>query len=447
MAYETKIVKTLRFPGNETEQYQINAAKLGGKTLADIEEQIEAIASFDALIYKGALAAGATLPAANKGDVYKVTSNGEIAGAKVEIGDMLICNTDATPENTPANWDVIQANIDVAAILDHTHEGTVDLTSTNKTLSHAVTYTKETITGEFTDGAASVTGNHGHTASGKVSVSEGGSVQAGTVTAEGSVALTTSDTAQTGDVTITPSGSLNTATTVTKVEAGDTTVSAHSITESSAGEFTPEGTVSVNEITPEGSVASHKHNVVVTPSTATIDVATALTATADGEGDDAILNIGINTSAITYVSDVEASEDNVAPAFTGTAVTPQATFSGSAVEGHTHSVSVADHDKFIPTVSVTSEAHEHTFTGDVINVRATFTGSATTHSHDFTAAPAQEKAVEVTVADYSGTFSGTASGNVELTNAADVVKGVSIENHTISTVDSAKVEIGSGKQD
>lgn len=81
----------------------------------------------DALIYKGTVAGGSTgsygalTPAANKGDTYKVSTAGKIDGKVVEVGDMLICNTDNTAQATDsnyatiaANWDVIQANIDGA---------------------------------------------------------------------------------------------------------------------------------------------------------------------------------------------------------------------------------------------------------------------------------------------------------------------------------------------
>lgn len=74
------------------------------------------IAANDAMVYKGTLAAGATLPTANRGHTYRASSAGTISTLKVEIGDMLICMTDNTAANTPANWSVIQANIDGAVI-------------------------------------------------------------------------------------------------------------------------------------------------------------------------------------------------------------------------------------------------------------------------------------------------------------------------------------------
>jgi hypothetical protein len=74
------------------------------------------LAANDAMQYKGGIAAGATLPAANCGDTYKVTSSGIIGGYKVETGDMLICVQDNTLSDTPANWNPIQTNLDGAVI-------------------------------------------------------------------------------------------------------------------------------------------------------------------------------------------------------------------------------------------------------------------------------------------------------------------------------------------
>lgn len=85
------------------------------------------IATANAMIYRGTIsggntdAYGALTPFANKGWTYKVDTAGKIDGKAVEIGDMLICNTDGTSAATSsnystiaANWDVIQANIDGA---------------------------------------------------------------------------------------------------------------------------------------------------------------------------------------------------------------------------------------------------------------------------------------------------------------------------------------------
>lgn len=95
-------------------------------TTAFVNAEIEAkMGESDAMVYKGIIAGGSTeaygslTPAANKGWTYKVTTAGKIDGVKVEIGDMLICNTDNTASATAnnystiaANWDFIQGNQD-----------------------------------------------------------------------------------------------------------------------------------------------------------------------------------------------------------------------------------------------------------------------------------------------------------------------------------------------
>lgn len=84
-----------------------------------------AVATADAMVYKGTIDATATgtgLPAANKGDTYKVSvaTGNTFNGTKaVEVGDMLICNTDGTAAVAYAslvsgswtNWDVVQTNL------------------------------------------------------------------------------------------------------------------------------------------------------------------------------------------------------------------------------------------------------------------------------------------------------------------------------------------------
>jgi hypothetical protein len=85
------------------------------------------IATNDAMIYKGTIVGGSTgaygalTAAADKGWTYKVSTAGKINGVVVEVGDMLICNTDSTAAATSSNystiatsWDVIQTNIDGA---------------------------------------------------------------------------------------------------------------------------------------------------------------------------------------------------------------------------------------------------------------------------------------------------------------------------------------------
>lgn len=82
-----------------------------------------AVATADAMVYKGtrdASATGGGLPAAQKGDTYKISVAGTFNDTKtVEIGDMIICNTDATAAvayasivpGTWNNWDIVQTNL------------------------------------------------------------------------------------------------------------------------------------------------------------------------------------------------------------------------------------------------------------------------------------------------------------------------------------------------
>lgn len=94
-------------------------------TKATIDDKLsKLLAEQDALVYRGVIAGGSTgnygalTPAANKGDLYKVSTAGKINGISVEVGDMLICNTDSTAAATSSNyttiaakWDVIQTNL------------------------------------------------------------------------------------------------------------------------------------------------------------------------------------------------------------------------------------------------------------------------------------------------------------------------------------------------
>ena len=107
----------------------------------------------DALVYKGTVSGqsaspGASLPKADKGDVYKVAVSGYVAGQKVEVGDMFICNTDNTASGTAStNWDVIQNNIDISDISTTSPlSGGGNVTSGPVTIAHK-TITTNSVTG------------------------------------------------------------------------------------------------------------------------------------------------------------------------------------------------------------------------------------------------------------------------------------------------------------
>ena len=66
----------------------------------------------DAFHFVGTLAGGATLPAAESGHVYRITSDGKINGLTVHQGDTITCCVDGTKAGTPANWFVTHTNHD-----------------------------------------------------------------------------------------------------------------------------------------------------------------------------------------------------------------------------------------------------------------------------------------------------------------------------------------------
>lgn len=536
----TQIVKSFKFPGSDN-TYQVNAVYLDGELgssiknrISELESNVSSLTSFDALRYMGALAAGATLPEANKGDVYKVTSKGTIAGAKVEVGDMLICNTDNTAENTPANWDIIQGDIDVDAILAHTHD--VNLTKTAKNVSHTVTPTTVDVSASFSGGSSSVTGDHGHTASVSVdNATAGGTIGETSITPAGTVKLTAPTTKGTNDVDVTPAGSVNNSETnfvtgvtvgdhvahkhtgttdssaaqsvsgsvtiktgtgtanytpggtvnnstgaVTNVTIGDLTVSSHEeATTSSAGGFTPAGTVTNVATTAGGTVASHTHSVGVTLGGNSSPVQSISTTYTESNQ---LLELSYATNAVTAA----VSETSVAPTFTGTPHNHTASFNGTAVGGHSHTVTVADHDTITPVLTVTkgnhnhtfsgtptqlvathsltaaahthafttadggatshtvtapTTSHNHTFTGSTKYIHGAFTGTAAKHAHDFTGSVHNHTA-SGTVNEFTGNFTGTATGTVGITNGKGLLKSITISNHSITTVDSATTDEG-----
>lgn len=146
------------------------------KSVYNLQQQVNnLLADEDALVFKGVIAgmpssthsgAGNLTPAAECGWTYKVNTNGYINGNSVEIGDMLICVNDDTPQattsgdnmyNTPVmqnNWVIVQNNVDGAVykgispfdddcviIADGTNGlvQTIDLTTTTATSVSACT--------------------------------------------------------------------------------------------------------------------------------------------------------------------------------------------------------------------------------------------------------------------------------------------------------------------
>ncbi len=91
--------------------------KLVSKSIADT---LTALGLTSALVYKGVIdcSANPNYPAADAGHMYIVSVAGKIGGASgitVDIGDSLICKTDASASGDQAtvgaNWNVVQSNI------------------------------------------------------------------------------------------------------------------------------------------------------------------------------------------------------------------------------------------------------------------------------------------------------------------------------------------------
>lgn len=458
MAYEnTKVIQTLRFPGDTENQYQINAIALNGVAGQAILERLDNIESFDALRYKGIVNAqsttpGALTPAANKGDVYKVIGNGYVLGAKVDNGDMLICNEDNTSAATGSTyvtiagkWDIIQGNIEMDAILDHKHSGNVTLTSSAKDISHTITPDKFALSNLSVGGTIGITGTHKHTADGSTTLTPEGSIVKESITPSGSVKLATvTSNNGTTDITLKPAGELsNDTTTVTDVTGVDSIISSHNASSETAGGHTPTGSVTVNPYTPEGSVESHKHNVSVSSDTSEVLNKPTYTLANNEDPLSGILTFG-KVDAVTSVS---ASETAIQPTFTGTSKAPTAEFKGNAVEGHTHNIDVEDHDKLVPSLNIERKGHTHTFTGTDQHIRATFSGTAAEHTHTFTGTQKTHE-VTVNVEDFTGNLSGSLSnGSITAKDGTtELLKGITIGNHSISTVDSATVTTGAGTE-
>ena len=498
------IVKKLQFPGS-SDQYLINAHALEGKRLSDItglidalDEKVDTIAGFDALRYMGTIVAESTTPGgltveANKGDVYKVTGSGYVMGVKVEAGDMLICSVDKTGVATPSNyvsiannWDIIQGNVDVEAILKHKHTGTVNFDKSDKLLSHTITLTLSDLTTSFSNGTASVTGNHGHTASGSVTLTPGGTVEITPITPVGTVQLTSPTTKGTNDVSITPGGDIVDSTTnfvtsvsvggdhvhthtgtanengtakvsgtvtigtgtgtanytpagtienaskkvITAVEGGDTTVSDHVASSDDAGGHTPTGTVTIDQITPGGTVDPHKHNVELEKTDGS-KASFFNTVEYSGSGMDGVLTFK-TADAVTSCDTYSVSEQEIAPDFTGAPITPTGTFKGDPVADHKHTINVQAHDAFIPVINVTTEDHSHAFKGTGVQLTASHKLNAAAHTHGVTvdANDGFEHTVTAPTETHKHTFNGT-----EFNVSATFTGTPADHNHTFTGAD------------
>lgn len=86
------------------------------------------LAAKDAMVFKGVIDGGSTAantaytPAAERGDTYKVATDGFVNGISLDAGDILICITDSTAAATSSNVATVKANW---ATVQGNAEGTV----------------------------------------------------------------------------------------------------------------------------------------------------------------------------------------------------------------------------------------------------------------------------------------------------------------------------------
>ena len=321
-----------------------------GDTVMSQKAVTEAITSAlsdvaDALVYQGtvngsATSPGASLPAANKGDVYKVAQSGCVAGVKVEVGDMFICNTDNTAAGTAStNWDVIQTNVDMANYVQTARTITAGTClsgggnlGSDVTISHnAITTTQSSATagtlahdGTFSAVTAVATDGNGHTTGVTTteftlpSASDTAVTQSGYTTATAVPILTKSTT---GTATTTGAVSFVTAATVdgsgnfsAKTSVSSPSVSATTVSGTTIKGATVSATTYANlPVDPDTAVTQSAYTTATArpivlkngtgEATVTGGVAFVTAATIDGSG---------NLSASTSVS---------SPAISGTTVT------------------------------------------------------------------------------------------------------------------------------
>ena len=217
----------------------------------------------DALYYAGTLAGGSTgaygalTPAADKGAYYKVSTAGKIDGVVVEVGDVLICNTDGTAAATSSNYSTIAANWDFIQV-------NIPNLGSFATANYAKgAYTVPTIT--------SPTGNNNSA-----------------VLTGGSVALSITSTAATGDATISISGTSGEV-------AAQTSTPSITFTQTATGaNFTPAGDITSSTTVVTG----------VSGGTGTTSYLGATSAQGTKSTDVAIKSLGTPTtsSAVTSVS-------------------------------------------------------------------------------------------------------------------------------------------------
>ena len=486
----TTLIKQLKI---DNKYYTFNATQFDGKdfqtgiadvyaTKQELEAHLQKVTG--ALLYKGSLLTSSATtgytPAAEKGDVYVVSVAGTVNGVKCESGDMWICHTASaagtasTAATVRANWDIIQANIDVAqfAKSNHKHsvtakgsvgsreitpEGTISTPTFkgtaaehNHTFSgheeHTFSGTPVQLVGTFKGNEATVSGNY--TPSGKVN--DASITPAGTVTVttaapgSGETPDFYSATGTTGGAgkhshtgsvssSYTPAGSVEiskaTSGTPNYTPAGSVeSAGAHTHDVSISIDYTPAGSITggshthtvsaTGKFTPAGSITTpasggtgHTHSITSGTAKAITSVGGTLTGTL--EGDTLVLAHTITTSNASFVNSVGAATGSTALGFSGTE--GNVSVSGSAANAAPGSLTFAGTKATLTQAAKAASAggHTHTFKGTGARLVGTFTGTAATISGSFTTSEVADHTHSFTGAGkmFSATFTGTAASH------------------------------------
>lgn len=444
---------------------------------------VNALAQNDAMIYKGTVAAVATgsipseIPsAANKGWTYKVASASGttcyFGSTKVEVGDMIICNTDCDGSTIDARsaayWDIVQGNLDMKALEDkfseaththtysHTHKVSHTPAGTNTaakltptgTVASSFTGTQATLTGSVSVESA---GAHSHTFTG--TAAEHSHTFVGT---KGNVSVSGSASGNTGSKSLTPAGTISSTTTIPTGKSANYTPGgtiAASFTGTAASHshtFTgSEATISTT-YTPGGSVGSKSHSHTLTVDTATFTGTQAtITSASKFATSGSVGSGGGHTPAGTIASTTtipDGKTANYTPV--GSVSTPTISFNSKDAKtvltsaalsggGHTHTPSslamTAASKRLTVTFTQGSGSHSNpTITTDNTSVIG---GSATLKSTQpsFTGTPAYFTFTGNAVSGHTHTFTPTTS-NVTATytpaGTIAVAGSISSESHS-----------------
>lgn len=461
---ETTLIKQLKIG---SEYYTFNATELGGHaadgyyaTKEELNTHLAQIAG--ALVYKGSLLSSSATtgytPAAGKGDVYVVSVAGTVNGVKCESGDMWICHTASvagtadTAATVKANWDVIQANIDVSqfAKSNHKHSVTAKGTVGSREITPAGTISQPTFTGTAASHDHTFSGHEAHTFEGtpvqlvgefsgdKATVSgnytPAGSITDTSITPAGSVTVTTaapgsgetpdfySATGTTGGAgkhshtgsvssSYTPAGDvvIEKATSGTANYTPGGTISdvgGHTHTVGVSIDYTPAGSISTDgahthtvsasgKFTPAGSITTltsggtgHTHSITKDTAEAIKKVSGELTGKIVN-GDTLELAHVITAEPVTVVTSISATTGSTALGFSGTQGNVSVTGTAASAGSHDHTFTGTKATLTQTATAASAGGHKHTFNGTGVKLVGTFTGTPATISGNFTTSEAE----------------------------------------------------------